>query len=316
MPLGFVDATLIRLADPATRDALFDGDALEQMLTAAYDVSLTPLDGPFAAMFDEVELGISTAPVATVEGAWAAAGGTPRIEARFQASGLGPAAAIRVDAAWRGKIVARTGAAAAPIVEVEVALPDTDIDAQIVAALGALPANPLVLEQERRTRLHARIQAALDQPDALAGAAFDRWLRAQGVTTASQMLERMRAGAVSNVTRIQFGEPAPVSVTPKAIPFAAVVLIRDVGFSVAGLVAESKAVQRLLAGTGLDVPALPGFRKRVPFVVVWLLPAAVFDDADWPGGNVPGDAGARRRARRVAAGGWLAREGIGLAVAG
>jgi hypothetical protein len=45
--------------------------------------------------------------------------------------------------------------------------------------------------------------------------------------------------------------------------------------------------------------------------VVWVVPAAVFDDADWPGGD-SGSAAERRAARFQRAGQWLAGEGIGL----
>jgi hypothetical protein len=46
-----------------------------------------------------------------------------------------------------------------------------------------------------------------------------------------------------------------------------------------------------------------------------MVPETTFDDADWPGADQPGLSEAQRRVRRrIDAGRWLAREGIGLVV--
>ena len=55
--MNFVDSTLVRLATPATRRAVFDDVALRQLAEAAYDSDALALDGPFDAVFDEFSLG-------------------------------------------------------------------------------------------------------------------------------------------------------------------------------------------------------------------------------------------------------------------
>jgi hypothetical protein len=99
---------------------------------------------------------------------------------------------------------------------------------------------------------------------------------------------------------------------------AAALLVRDAaGFSLAGLLADSRAVAERLAPLGLERPADPTLRLRRPVAVVWVLPSSVFDDADWPGGGAAGLTPIQRRTlRRAAAGTWLAAAGIGLVVTG
>jgi hypothetical protein len=89
------------------------------------------------------------------------------------------------------------------------------------------------------------------------------------------------------------------------------VLIRDQGFSVADLLMDSRLLRAQAEQMGLEAPADPTVRRHRGIVVVWVVPAAVFDDADWPGGD-SGSAAERRAARFQRAGQWLAGEGIGL----
>ena len=57
--LNYVDFTLIRLADPALRNSLFDADALEQIAFAAYGPEAAELGPPYSAAFTEVQIGVS-----------------------------------------------------------------------------------------------------------------------------------------------------------------------------------------------------------------------------------------------------------------
>ena len=57
--MNFVDSTLVKFADPATRTALFDDVALEQLLSAAYDTTTLNVGGPFTPLFDDVQLGLA-----------------------------------------------------------------------------------------------------------------------------------------------------------------------------------------------------------------------------------------------------------------
>jgi hypothetical protein len=111
---------------------------------------------------------------------------------------------------------------------------------------------------------------------------------------------------------VTFAAPQPVSQATRPLPIAAALLIRDAAsLSIAQLLADSKSVRERLTPYGVERPPEPTLRLREPLLVVWIVPEALFDDADWPGGG--GGAPAQRRAlRRAAAGAWLAREGIGL----
>src|SRR5579871_2063525 len=105
--MDWADTTLLRLADPATRTALFDATALEQFVNATYDTAAMPVEGPYQAVFDEVQLGVPVSSLGIVDGSWQMVGSTEKTEAHFILSGLGPPLLTRVDAVWRGGIVAR-----------------------------------------------------------------------------------------------------------------------------------------------------------------------------------------------------------------
>lgn len=311
--MNYVDATLIRLAEPATRSAVFDDVALEQLLTASYDTNLTPVQGPFQPVFDEMKLGVAVSIFGVIEGGWNPVGGVERMEARFQTFGFGQQDVVRVDGLWRGSIIARTVPDDSRITEVKSAWPSLGtIDAEIAALLGALPANAQALEQERRSRLIARIRASFDQPAAFTDAAFDDWIESVGATSASDLLTRFQGTVFGGGAKITFSPPDDIPPSPVALPVAAAVLIRDAGFSIAQLLMESKMVRERLDRMGLDRPVNSSFRLRQPLLIVWVVPVSVFDDTDWPGGAPGMNDNQLRAARRAQAGAWLAREGIGL----
>jgi len=249
--MNFVDATLVKLADPATRAGLFDDTALGQLVSAAYDATTLGVTGPFDALFDEVQLGVSASAIGRVEGTWALSGAATRTEARFDLGGLPSFPVERVDALWRGAIVARTIPDTAPVQSVEI-----------------------------------------EQP----------WVAANG-------------DAYTTQARVTFAAPPVDDVpSPRRLPMSVGILIRDAGFSVADLLWESKVVRERLDPAGVERAGNGAPRPHHPIVIAWIVPAAVFDDADWPGatpGMTPPDA---RGARRLTAGQWLAREGIGLVV--
>lgn len=103
--MDFVDSTLIRLADEATRAGLFDDAALEAIAAAAYRVENLNLTGPFQALFETLQLGFAVDSIATLEGTWGPSSGSERIEAHLFLTGFG--APIQVDALWRGAIRAQ-----------------------------------------------------------------------------------------------------------------------------------------------------------------------------------------------------------------
>ena len=311
--MNFVDKTLLRLTDSATRTALFDNIALEQVVSAAYDTDNAPVQGPYNPLFDELRLGFAVSRVQAFDGIWGPVGGTERMEARFSLAGMGESSLIQVDALWRGGIVARMVTSADRVTKVATALPNfANIDADIIAALGALPASSQQLEQERRTRVITRIRRTMQQPDALTDAAFDAWLGSIGASSAGDLLTRTASTLAGDTVQVTFSPPAADNPTPKLFPITAALLIREANFSVTQLLAESKLLREQIEPLGLERGQDPSLRPRNPVVIVWIVPEQVFDDSDWPGGQPGMNADALRGARRSSAGTWLAREGIGL----
>src|SRR5687768_11978682 len=100
--MNYEDKTLVLLADPATRVAIFDQDNLAQIVSAAYDTDALPVEGPYRPVFDEFRFGLLASHTAQLEGTWQQAGKAEITEARFRLSGIGGGPAVRVDALWRG----------------------------------------------------------------------------------------------------------------------------------------------------------------------------------------------------------------------
>jgi hypothetical protein len=313
--VNFVDATLLKLATPADRANLFDQHALAQIAATAYDVDALAIEGPYQPHFDELRLGPNLPPVATVEGAWQPQTSTERTDVRVHVSGLAGPLVQRVDALWRGGIVARAIPLDSVIEEVTVDWPDPGlIDDEIRAAGGgALPGNPTTLENQRRQRLIDHIKAGLTEPDLLTDERFDALLASVGTGSVGDLIERVQAAAAVGTVNVTFSPPTAKQPTPKDLPLAAVLLIRDAaGLSLADLLAESHALRDRLDPLGFDIPSDTKLKRRTSLIVIWLLPIATFDDADWPGATAAMSAAAKRDARRAAAGEWLAAEGIGL----
>ena len=304
--MTYEDKILVALADPKARTGLFDDTGLAQVLSAAYDTGAMSIEGPFSPVFDEVKIGLALPRLAEVEGNWLPMGGTVQTEAHFQLVGLGADSAVRVDAFWRGSVVARTAMANGVISNVATSWPNLQtIDAEIVAALGALPADPAALEAERRKRFIAKIQAAFAQPAILTDDRFGAWLASTGAASVGDLLTNYRGVLQTGTLQLTITQPALPATSPKALPIAAAVMIRDAGFSVAQLLTDSKTARQRLEGMAVGRPADPTLKPLHSLLVIWIVPATVFDDNDWPGGGT-------RDLRRAAAGAWLAREGIGL----
>lgn len=306
--MNYADKTLVRLADPATRAALFDQTSLGQILTAAYDVSAMPVQGPFTAVFDELSVGVTAPPTGTLEGSWNVVGAIDRTEASFQVAGVGQSDVLRIGALWRGAVVARFPTSGEPITDVTSNWPDLgSIDEAIETALGSLPSDPATLEAERRTRLEALLEAGMDQPAALSDATVDAWLESVGVESVGDLLTRFAGSVVPGTVTVTFAPPVAAPATPRPLPVTAALLVRDSGFSVTDLLVESRLIRQRIRALGAEQPPQNGLRPRDSVLVAWIVPPETFNDADWPGANVA--------ARRAGAGAWLAREGIGLVVA-
>ena len=305
--MNFVDSTFVALADEQTRRGVFDATALGHMLEATYDAdSMGPFQGQLEPLFDEFELGFALPQLATLDGSWSATGGVERTEARFQLAGLPGDGGARVDGVWRGAILARFRRVGEAITNASMAWPEKEtVDAAVAAANGGVLPTGAALEQGRKAALLAQVRASLHEPSHFVDEAFEALIETSGATSVGDFLERYRTPDHAAVIQLTHAEPASLSATRERLPIAAVLLIRDQPLSVADLLRDSKTIRERLKQLGLERPPDGSLRLRNPIIVVWVVPATVFDDPDWPGAD--GDA------RRKAAGKWLAREGIGLA---
>jgi hypothetical protein len=304
--MNFSDKILVRLADPATRAGVFDATALEQIATAAYDTSRGSLAGPYSAVFDEFEIGMTVPRVATLEGHFGSLGGSERSAAHFNISGIASPVFV-IDAFWRGAVIGRVSAATGRISDVDTAWPDPSaIDRDIVATLGSLPANPATLVTERRTRLVAQLQSGSADPNVVTAELVDLLIERTQSTDLNEYFDRYSRAATFGPVQVTIAPgPAPPPAA-KPLPVAAAILVRDTATALAQMLADSRSVRDYLEGAGLGRVEDTGMPLRRGTLVIWVLPQTAFDDADWPGANPA--------ARRTAAGQWLAREGIGLVV--
>jgi hypothetical protein len=227
--------------------------------------------------------------------------------------GVGSDPTVRVDALWRGALVAQTVSPMARITQIVTTWSNTGgIDADIVRDLGALPADPVALEAQRRTRVLARLRAGFQQPAALTDAAFDGWLRQLGAGSVGDLIARFSDQLTTSALRLQFSTPTSDPPAQRNLPLSAAILVRNQPLDVAQLLADSKLVRDQLDELGVKSTPDPDSIGRHAVLVVWMVPDITFDDKDWPGGDGAGSASAARQLRRQTAGRWLAREGIGL----
>ena len=309
--MDYVDFTLIRMADPATRASLFDDETLEQMAVAAYGDEAATLSGPYQPVFQEMEIGLSVPSRSTIDGWWNA--GTTHNEGRFVIAGIGRDSIVRIDALWRGGIIARVTPATGRITEEISEWPDpARIDEEIIVALGGLPRDPATLEKERRDRFLARIRAVLHQPDAFTDALFDDWLRRAGAVSVSDLMTRFQGVVSTGTLRIRYSDPASLPPSPRELPITAAVLLRDQPIALAEILSQSKLVREHLREAGVERARDADAGARAPILMVWMVPETVFDDDDWPGGTT-GTPAERRLLRRRAAAAWLGPQGIAFA---
>jgi hypothetical protein len=304
--MNFMDGVLVRLADPTTRAQVFDSDSLAQIAAAAYDTSQATIEGPYRAVFDELQLGLAVPRIGTAEGHFGPLGMAERSGANFNIGGLGGDAFL-INALWKGYVVATATRPTAHITRAEAgAINLTTIDAQIIADLGALPADRAVLAQERTTRFAAAIAAAAADPNVVTPALVQRALDAAGASDINEYFERYSRTTSFGPVQIQYSAAAAPPPSPKSLAISAAIVVRDSVAGLTQLLADCRMARDQLASVGEGRANDGDIPLRNAVIAIWVLPVAVFNDAGWPGADPA--------ARRQAAGAWLAREGIGLAV--
>jgi hypothetical protein len=306
----FEDQVLVRLADASTRDSLFDDDSLAAIATAGYDHP--ELSGPYTAIFDTVDLVV--APPSTVVAScevYPTPGAAP-VPANLTVAFPVDAAAPRLTALWRGSVVARARPAADPVTLLDVRWPRLEeVDAAIVAATGGLPAAADALEEARRAQLRALLADAAGTAVLTGDAELERWLQLAGAPTVGALLPLLSSNGGGAYVRLGFADPAAVPASPRPLPVTVALLARDAGFSLGTLLTESAVLRTRLCDAEGGSAAPADLRRLADVIVGWIVPAATFNDASWPGGDA-GTAAQRQAARRAAAATWLAGQGIAL----
>ena len=311
--MNFVDYTLVRLAEPESRLSIFDQAALQVLLSAAYDTDLLALEGPFQPLFDRFSVGLSMRPRMSIEGRWGEVSDPQHHHIVLQFDATDSASTLRVDALWQGSVNASLGSARSGVDSVSATWPSTaGIDAEIVAALGALPASAADLESERRKRLLARWRAGTLQPDALRDSAFDDWVASVGASSVSELMTLWPGIVAAGSLKVGFSPSVATPPSPQALPISVAILVRDQPIDLGRMLSDSRQVRETLLARGVEQPSDFGFASRSHVVVAWIVPTSVFDDADWPGGDAADSAETKNLKRRTAAQLWLASEAIGL----
>jgi len=302
--LDFVDTTLVRLADSATRGQVIDDAALSSLIDATYQPGTMDVAAPFGALFDAFELGLDLQLPTLASGACMPSGTAERIEARFEITGL-PRSSLRVDAVWTGSVTATVNFPTAVIGSVDTSWASVGtLDRQIVADLGALPANPDALEHERRVRYLAFLRSATADQTGFTEEALERNLAQAGVQSIAELIEHAGGGFGAAGAKLVMKVTQPAAGTIRQLPVRTAFLVRDATASLADLLRDAKTVCSLMRASG-QVPADGGLPTRGRPTVMWVVPASLFDDNGWPGPDNP--------TRRTRAAAWLAREGVALA---
>lgn len=304
--MNFVDVAILKCATAAGRAGLLDQDCLAQMVQAAFDVTAFPVQEPYALTVDTLDLGLELARPALVQGSYTAIPGATPADLRLRIDGFSPLQPLRVDALWRGVLIARQVPQDDRITATAGGFASLAIDRAIIADLGALPASPASLEAERRRRLLARLRLNAVEPDAIDDATLGRMFAAAGVPDAASLLAA-RGNAELGAFHISFSAAAAVAPVPVSLPVTVAVLARDAPLQISALLAESRSIRAALADDPSVQPAAAAIRRRTPILVLWTIPATLLDDPGWPGADRP--------ARRAAAADLLAGQGIALAPA-
>lgn len=288
---------------------------MERLAAVAYSSDRLPLTGPYTGVFEELTFGHTALLPVEAEGRFSHEDGSRALRASLSLEGF-EAGGERVDALWRGAIVARATPATGRISEVTTRWPSMqDVDAAIVASAGSLPSDPSELESARRAEVLSRFQADAADPASFDEAWLERWLAAQSVSSLGELLEPASVSPTVALRlryeRVEAGPPA----SPTRLPVAAAILVRDPSgpsFSLADLLARSRRVRGHMRQIGFQIDDDPALPQRSPAFVAWLVPRSWFDDDDWPGGDGIADPDERRQARIDHAASWLASESIGL----
>lgn len=297
--MRFTDRTILRLADPTERAALFTPAVGAALLAAAY-------------VFDEVAVGevtavtvrsVALAPVVHPLRQMAATAREIMSGVQWQvAADLPPAPTPAGHAVVEVDVTASVRGVVSDVVDVAStelsSLADLDvIDALVVAADGALPTDPEVLARRRYEELVGAIAARFTHTDP---ADVEAALHRRGMTTldplraylsAPNAVQRLALTVVTDST----APAADRSYRLKALVHVAEDVTTELTSALAAI-----ALARAALRAGTDPPAVPtGMSARLDHPAVLVVPRSGLDDTDLPlpAGPPPTESDALRAAR-------------------
>lgn len=302
--MDFEDRLILLGCDDFVGSAILAEAGLRNVILSTYDLHGQIPSGPFTYSSDELTAG----GFGYRETEFRSRSDDTRREIEIADDAGQPG---RIDFLWRGKVRAN---ASYPLARVDVASLATvglaGLDSEIP---GTIPTDPATLETARRKALLERFKAVANDPGSLDDAVIERLIQdsdagSLGALMALEGGPARFAELVLSLTEIRG------SGTVRAQDFSAAcaILARDVGRAENTLSAMLQASRTVLmrldqAGFAPNPAAdLPQGRA----CVVWIVDAAWFDQADWPGTGAT--AGALRANRIARASTWLAAQGIAL----
>lgn len=297
--MRFTDRTILRLADPGERAALFTTAVGAGLLSAAYvfdevavgdvtavtvrSVTLAPLVYPTRRL-------AATARDAATTTHWGITADLPPVPV---AAGD---AVVEVDvtASVRGVVSDVVKAAAtglSPLADLGA------LDALIVAADGTLPADPAVLATRRYEELVGAIAGRFtDTPRA----GVEATLKARGLTELGPLLSYLSAPNDVQRLALTIVSDSTAPATDRSYRLRALVHIaEDLTTGLASALSAIAAARAALAAGADPLPAPAGMSPRLGYPALLVVPEAGLDDAElpFPTGPPPAGPNAQRAAR-------------------
>ncbi|MDK1376438.1 MULTISPECIES: hypothetical protein [unclassified Sinorhizobium] len=305
--MRFEDRQLVQLASESTRAAFFDSAALERIALASYVIDAGTLDAPWSAAFDELAF-TTTLPSrqsARIETRWDASSmrAEGMLDLESQDRGLSGVSAV-----WRGAVIGRGMVGGGRVDDIAGGFPSlAEVDAAIDSGAAPPPASGPARDAARRDEVALRLANAIGRPNTVSGADVATLVADEGAADIASFLDTGHAARKLGALSVRFASDAPAAPVPVRLELTAAILIFDPGasgFLLADTLRATQRAQDLLSGEASSRNGTAGLRRRIEISAIWIVPAAWFNDADWPG--------ATAAARLAEASTWLRAYGIAV----
>lgn len=310
--MDFIDQVLVRLSDSSERDVILNEDSLKNILSAAYDINKSPVNGPYSAVYDEFVFGYIDFNVCRSEGKLSNYNNSEFTDVVLRFTDITGSNDVVTDILWRGSIVARSSASESVIDLVNFEWKSLSrVDASVIASNGSLPSDEVVLESERRSHLIDIIKENSTDPTVVTDSLLDRFLQSHNVASLSDLLEKSSEIYPANVS-VRFTDDQGVPPIAQQYPISGLIVICEDDFSIRDKLVKTKLLRERMQRAGIEKPEVKHLFPKNTLVIIWIVNEEIFDDQHWPGGDTGMSTAARRIARKTSAEKWLAEEGIGL----